>query len=64
MDSNYSDKDLADLAELKRMVASGEAKVCSPFEGMDKPWSKEDKDKLAACLGEVFNWNKKPNKTI
>lgn len=64
MHQEYSDKDLADLAELKRMVASGEAKVCSPFEGMDKPWSEEDKSKLATCMAEIFNWDEKPNKTI
>lgn len=60
----YTEQDLNDLAELKRKLASGEASICSPFEGMDKPWSQQDKDKLDACLSEVFNWNKEPNKTI
>lgn len=59
----YTEQDLADLAELKRKIASGETSASSPFEGMDKPWSQEEKDKLATCLAEVFNWNKEPNKT-
>jgi hypothetical protein len=60
----YSEQDLVDLNELKKKIASGEATLSSPFEGMDKPWSQEDKDKLAECLSTVFNWKKIQIKTI
>jgi hypothetical protein len=48
-------------AELKRKVDNGELSACSPFPGMDKPWTEEQKQRLNAYLGEVFGWSPKSN---
>lgn len=46
-----------DVAETMRQLEAGEISVCSPFPGMDKPWTQDEKDRLDRALAEIFDWD-------
>jgi hypothetical protein len=46
------------IRDLLSKVERGEVSVCAPFEGMDRPWSEDDKARFRDALGEVFGWDK------
>lgn len=54
-----SDEDRADLAVLRMRLFRGEVSAEAPFEGMDKPWTEEDKERLKTALADIFGWGKK-----
>jgi hypothetical protein len=43
------------LREIVEKIGRGEIHLCAPFPGMDKPWSEEEKQKLAEALSR-FGW--------
>jgi hypothetical protein len=44
-----------ELRELVGKITRGEISLCSPFPGMEKPWSEEEKQRLSRALSE-FGW--------
>lgn len=46
-----------DVAETMRQLEAGEIGVCSPFPGMEKPWTQDEKDRLERALAEIFDWD-------
>ena len=50
-------KEMLDYNEIKRKLANGEISLDSPFDGMDIPWTDEEKQKLDEALKKVFGFN-------
>lgn len=48
---------MLDYNEIKRKLANGEISLDSPFDGMDIPWTDEEKQKLDEALKKVFGFN-------
>ena len=44
-----------ELREVVDKLMKGELHLCSPFPGMDKPWTEEEKKGLADALAQ-FGW--------
>jgi hypothetical protein len=44
-----------ELRKLLDKITRGEISLCSPFPGMEKPWTEEDKERLSQALSN-FGW--------
>lgn len=44
-----------EVRALVEKIEKGEIHLCAPFEGMDKPWTEEEKEGLKKALAQ-FGW--------
>lgn len=42
--------------ELALLIKQGKLTASSPFEGMNDPWTDDEKQQLKSALAEMFGW--------